>query len=123
MNDLRASLRRLGDTLLELLQTRLELLNTELQEGTLAVFDALVLVAAALVLMLLGLGCAVAFVVLVSAPEYRLWVLGAATVLLVGTGWALVRHARVRLARPGGPFAGSVAELARDREHLAAGNE
>ncbi|MEO8299732.1 MAG: phage holin family protein [Burkholderiales bacterium] len=121
MNDLRASMRRLGDTLMELLQTRLELLNTELKEGTLAVFDALVLGATALVLMLLGLGCAVTFIVLASAPEYRLWVLGVATLLLAGAGWALVRQARSRLARPGGPFAASVAELARDRERFAAG--
>jgi uncharacterized membrane protein YqjE len=118
--DLRGSLRRLGDTLLALLQTRLALFNTELQAGALVAWEALVKAAAAMVLMLVGLVCGIGFIVLACPPEARLWVLGASALLLFAAGIFLLHRARAGLEVSGGPFAASLEELSRDRTALAA---
>lgn len=118
MNELRTSFRRLGDTLLALLQTRLALFNVELQQGALAAFDALVYAVAALVLMLFGIGCGLALLWTLCPPDWRPWAMGAAALLLLGTGLALLRQGRARLAQAGGVFKGTLAELAADREAL-----
>lgn len=119
MTDLRESLRRLADTALTLLQTRLELIQVELQQGSLAVFDALVMAVAALMLLLFGVGCALSLVWVLCPPAWQPWVLGAATLALLAAGALLLRRSRARLAGLGQVFGGSVSELAADREAVA----
>jgi uncharacterized membrane protein YqjE len=120
-NGLGASLRRLLDHALELFQLRLALLGTELEAEKLRLFGALL---GALLALLFG-GMALALfslaIVLLSPDAWR-WL---AALLLglayLGLGAWLWQRARARLAAPGGLFAGSVAELARDRDELGGG--
>jgi len=113
-----ASLRRLLQTALALVQTRFELLAVELQQEELRVFDALVL--AVLGCVLLGIG-AVLLALLVAVlfwEEHRLLALGVLTLVFVGVGGAVLATARKRLQH-GVPFAATLAELGADRDALA----
>jgi uncharacterized membrane protein YqjE len=116
-----ASLRRLAHTALELAQTRLELLGCELEQAKLRLFDALLWAIVALMLLSVGLVLLVAFVLLLFQESYRLPALAVLVLLFLGGGLALIRLARQRLQSPGGLFAASAAELARDRADLGAG--
>lgn len=113
-------LRRLLDQTLELLQTRLELLGTELELEIQRLYGALLRGAAALLLLGLALFFGAVFVVVLLWDGYRL---AALACIALGFGLAgvwLMRDARARLHQPGGTFAASVGELARDREQVAA---
>jgi uncharacterized membrane protein YqjE len=116
------SLRTLVGTALEIAQTRLELLGCELEQEKANLFDALWWVALALVFLSVGLLLTVGFVLMLLQESYRLPALGLLTLLCVAAGWAMLRHARRRLHSPGGVFATSAAEIARDRAGLAAGD-
>ncbi|QPF75613.1 hypothetical protein G8A07_23645 [Roseateles sp. DAIF2] len=117
-NGLLDALRRLLDHGLELAQLRLSLLGTELEAEKLRLVGALL---GALLALLFG-GMALALlslaVVLLSPDGWR-WL---AALLLggayLGLAWWLLQRARARLSAPGGLFATSVAELARDRDEL-----
>lgn len=116
-----ASLRRLLDHALELFQVRLALLGTELEAEKLRLFEALL---GSLLALLFG-GMALALLslaVVLLCPDAWRWLaaLGLGLVYL-GLGAWLWQRARARLAAPGGLFAGSVAELARDRDGLGDG--
>ena len=113
-----ASLRRLLATALEIAQVRLELLAVELEQEKLRIFDGLLWGALALLLLGVGLLLAVALLVLAVAEGHRLAVLAVLCGLFLAGGVALVRLARARLSSPGGVAAGTLGELARDRDAL-----
>jgi uncharacterized membrane protein YqjE len=114
-----ASLRRLVDTAVGIVQVRLELLGTELEQEKLRVFEALLWAGTALMALGLTLALAVAFVVLLFWDGYRLAAVGVLTLLFAGgTAW-LVHKARERLQAPdGGAFALTLGELRKDRRDL-----
>lgn len=116
-----SSLRRLVGTALELAQVRLELLSTEVEREKLRVFDGLFWAALALLLLSVGVALLCGFIVLLFWDGYRLPALGVLTVLFIGAGFWVTRIARQHLESPGGMFATSSAELARDRGGLEAG--
>ena len=119
---LAASLRRLGDTLLEVAQVRLELISNEVESEKLRVFDGLVWAVAALLFVSTGLVLVAAFFVLLMPPELRTATLGVLALTYVVAGVLLAMQARRRLSNPPGPIATTVDELRRDRAELAAGD-
>lgn len=115
------SLRRALGSLLELAQTRLDLLNCEFEQEKLRLFDAFCWSVLALMLVGIGLMLALAFALLLLQEGHRLPALGVLTLLFTAGGYALLRVARRRLHSPGGAFAASVGEIARDRAGLTDG--
>jgi len=113
-----AGLRRMAGQGLELLQLRVELLSTELEAEKLRLFAALVRLLLALLLAAAALGM-LSFCLLLLSPEGWRWLsallLGLA---YAGGAWWCWRRAATGLSQPGGAFAGTAAELARDREAL-----
>lgn len=119
-----ASLRRLADTAVGIVQVRLELFGTELEQEKLRVIEALIWAGAALLTLGLSLVLAIGFVVLLFWDGYRLAAVGVLTLLFAaGTAW-LLHMARDRLRAPeGGAFALSLAELRKDRRDLGGAPE
>ena len=113
-----ASLRRLLGTMLEIAQVRLELLGTEIELEKRRLFDGLLWSAFALILLGVGLLLLCGFVILLFWDSYRLLASGLLTLLFVGAGLVLLRHARQRLHNPAGLFGSIAAEFARDRSAL-----
>lgn len=116
---LSGSLRRLLDQGLELLQVRLELIGTEIELEAQRLLDALLRAVVALLLIGLALLFAAVFVVALCWDSYRLPALAGVALCYGAAALWFLRSARTRLHQPGGSFAASVAELARDREYLA----
>jgi uncharacterized membrane protein YqjE len=115
------SLRRVLDTLLGTAQLRLELFGSELELEKLRLFDALLRAAIGLLLLGLALVMALAFVVLLFQPQYRLAAVGVLALGLGAGAAALLSQARHGLqAGDGGPFALTLGELRRDRDALGA---
>jgi len=117
-----ASLRRLVASGLEIAQVRLELLSTELEQEKLRLFDALMWAGIGLFLLAVGTVLAVGAVVLMFQEAYRLPALAVLSAVFIAVAAWLLRRARDLLRQPGGLFAGSVAELSRDRESLGPGD-
>ncbi len=116
------SLRRLLDTVIDIVQVRLELFGSELEQEKLRLFDTLVLAAVGLVMAGLALVLGIAFVVLLFQEAYRLPAVGVLTLAFAAGGWWLLRRAREGLrAAEDGPFALTLGELRRDRVNLGAG--
>lgn len=113
-----APLRRLGAQALEVLHLRVELLSTELEAEKLRLIAALAQGLLALLLAALGL-VLLSFCLLLLSPEGWRWLaallLGLAYIGLAAWCWL---RASAQLGQPGGMFAGTVAELARDRAAL-----
>lgn len=117
------SLRRLLDTVLELGQVRLELLGTELEEQKRRAFAALLWAGAGLVLLGAGLVVLAAGVLAYFWDSAR-WIAWAALLALYfGAAVLALSRARERLRAPGGAFASSAAELARDRQAVGGADE
>jgi uncharacterized membrane protein YqjE len=117
------SLRRLAATALALVQTRLELLVIEVQEEKIRLASLLAYGAVAVILLAGGVVFLAIFLTVLLWDSNRLLVLGLATALLLGGGLVCLlvasRHARTS----SGLFAGSLAELAKDRAAAEEGNE
>ena len=113
-----ATLRRVVATVLALGQTRLELLGAEIEEEQLRLLRFIGWSALALLLLQLGLIFLAMWIVVAWWDEHRLLALGLATGVFLlaagGAAWAARRHGR----QGSKLFAGSFAELARDREAL-----
>lgn len=114
-----AALRRLLTSGVELLRVRLALLGTDIEQEKLRLFDAVLWAGLALLLLGMGLLLLCALVVVLLWEQQRLPALAALAALCLGGGAWLLRRARARLRAPGGLFAASVAELARDRAGLS----
>jgi uncharacterized membrane protein YqjE len=111
-------LRDLLGAALGLLGTHVELLGIEIQEEKERLRQIVVLAILAGAGVTLGLLLASAFIVLLFWDSYRLQALGALVLVWLGlAAWALAGLRR-GLAEHPNPFAASVAELERDREHL-----
>jgi len=103
---------------LELVQTRLDLLSTELQAEKLRLFAALAQGFLSLLLAAAALGM-LSLCLLLLTPESWRWLTALGLCLLYSLAALLLwRAARQHLRQPGGPFAGSVEELSRDRSAL-----
>jgi uncharacterized membrane protein YqjE len=100
------------------LQTRLQLLAVELQEEKLRVAEIGVLAAAAGFFLALAVVVFTFFLIVLFWDTHRVLVTGliAGAYFLVGAGFALA--ARSRAKAPSRLFADSIAQLAKDREHL-----
>ena len=111
------TLRRLGATVLRILQNRLELLVVELQEERIRLFDALLLAAVVVALGLFSLTTAAVAVLIVVWNEYGVSGLLAASGLgVVGT---VIAYWRLRMRLKNWPLlAGTLAELRKDRACL-----
>jgi uncharacterized membrane protein YqjE len=115
------SLRRLGRTLLGVIQTRLEILSTEIAEERFHLARTLLVVLGALFCLQAGVMLAVLFIVLVVSPDHRLATIGISALVLLlgalGSGWWLLSWLKKRPPM----FAATIAELRKDRERLGGG--
>ena len=111
------TLRRLGSTVLAILQNRLELLAVELQEERIRLFDALLLAAVVVVLGCFTLTTAAVAVLIVVWNEYGMN--GLLAVSGVGFIATLLAYWRLRVRLKNWPLLSStLAELKKDRECL-----
>jgi uncharacterized membrane protein YqjE len=111
-----ATLRRIAGQGLELVQLRIELLSTEIEAEKLRLFAALTQILLGLLLVIAAVGMlSVSLILLCPEPWRWLGALGLACAYAVAGGYCW-RRASAQLSQPGGAFAGTVAELARDRE-------
>jgi uncharacterized membrane protein YqjE len=113
-----ASLRRMLDSALALVQNRLQVLTVELQEEKVRLFDLLLRVAAVVVLGFMTLIGATALVVVWLWDTSPVVVLAIVTVLYGSTAAGIGYGLRQRLQRGPPPFAGTLAEFKKDREWL-----
>lgn len=115
---LRGALAQLGGSVVGLLRTRLELAALELDEERDRAIDALILVHVATLAFAFALLTASALVVVLFWDSYRIAALVGMTLVYLAIGavaaWRFTRR------RPPGdrPFAGTLAELERDRKWL-----
>jgi uncharacterized membrane protein YqjE len=112
------SVRRLGATLLGMVQTRLELLSTEAEEHVVRLSRLCVLAACALMLATLGLFVATLFVLILFWDTHRLAAAAALTLVYLGGGIAVALYARREARSQPRLLAASLAELAKDRHQL-----
>jgi uncharacterized membrane protein YqjE len=112
------SVRRLGATLLGMVQTRLELLSTETEEHVVRLSRSCVLAACALMLVTLGLLVATLFVLILFWDTHRLAAAAALALMYLGGGIAMALYARREARSQPRLFAASLAELAKDRHEL-----
>ncbi|MES2564012.1 MAG: phage holin family protein [Pseudomonadota bacterium] len=116
---LAASLRRLGGTFCGVLHTRGELFTRELERERLQLTRLLLLAVGALFFVSLGALTLTLFIIVLFWDSHRLMAIGMLTgvYLMVGIGFGLsARRAAARRARP---FAATLAQLKKDREHFA----
>ncbi|TMQ49359.1 MAG: hypothetical protein E6K72_12335 [Candidatus Eisenbacteria bacterium] len=112
------SVRRLGRTLLRVLQTRLEILSTEITDERLNLTRLAMVALIALFCVQTGLMLAIVFIVLAVSPEHRLMAIGiTALALLLGALAGMVWLRAWLKSRPP-MFATTIAELRKDRERL-----
>ncbi|MCV2360473.1 phage holin family protein [Paucibacter sp. TC2R-5] len=113
-----ASLRRLFGHGLELVQIRVEQISLEFEAEKLRLFSALIQSLLALLLAAAALGM-LSLCLLLMTPETWRWLTALVLGLLyLALAWVCWRRAGRQLSQPGGAFAGTVAELGRDRNAL-----
>ena len=115
---LTGSLRRLGRTLLRVLQTRLEILSTEFAEERINLTRLTLVALTVLFCLQTGLMLAIVFVVLVVSPGHRLMAIGITAVALLVGALAGVLWMRIWLKRRPPLFAATIAELRKDGDRL-----
>ncbi len=113
------SLRRLAETLVAIVQTRIELLSVEVEEQSMWLWRMFVLVAALQLFSGLALLCFSGWLLLLFWDSHPALTMAALTLLYLLA--ALLAWRALRASRRARPrlFETSLAELARDREHLA----
>ena len=112
------SLRRLGRSLLQILQTRLEILSTEIAEERFNLTRLALVAAVVLFCLQTGLMLAVLYIVLAVSPENRLAAIGIAALALLLGALAGVLWMRAWLKSRPPMFATTIAELRKDRDRL-----
>lgn len=115
------SLKTLGATLAAILHNRLELLSTDLAEERVRLSSILLLALAALFCLGVGLLLLTLLIVVLFWDTHRLAALGTLTALFLAAGGGIGWLARQRLLNKPRLFEASIAELAKDREHLGSG--
>lgn len=117
------SLKRLASTLTSIVSTRLELLANELQEERLHLTQMIVLGLSALFFFGMGILLLTIFVVVLFWDDHRLTALGIACALFFALGTLMALLLRSKARAKSKLFTASLAELAKDREHLGAHHE
>ena len=112
------SVRRLGRTLLRILQTRLEILSTEIADERMNLTRMALVALTVLFCVQTGLMLAIVFIVLAVSPDHRLLAIGVTALALLLAALVGVIWLRVWLKRRPPMFAATVAELRKDRERL-----
>lgn len=114
-----ASLTTLAATLVAIAHTRLELLSLDVEEGREHLFS--LLVSALVTLFCLGIGMVLATILIVLAfwDTQRLLALGVLTGFYLAVGMAAWGFAMHKARTKPRIFAASLAELTKDRQHLA----
>lgn len=117
------SLKTLASTLVSIGRTRLELLSIDIEEERVWLSSMLVWTLVALFCAGLGIVLAILFVIVIWWDTHRLLAVGIPALLLmlcaVVAGKVVLDKARAKPRL----FAGSLAELSRDHEHLAPPHE
>lgn len=113
------SLKAFAATLVAIAHTRFELLSTELQEAQQRLL--LQLAAALLALFCLGIGVVLAtmLIVVLFWDTHRVLTLSLLTLLFLAGAGVILLSAWREAKRNGLPFSATLAELAKDRQHLA----
>ncbi|TAN84557.1 MAG: phage holin family protein [Gallionella sp.] len=120
---LMGSARRLLSTLTSIVSTRLELLANELQEERLHLTQMLFFALSALFCFGMGILLLTAFIVLLFRDEHRLAALGVLSVFFLASGALITVLLRGKARARSKLFSASLAELAKDRAQLGAGDE
>ena len=120
---LMASVRRLLSTLVSIVSTRLELLANELQEERLRLTQMLVLALFALFCFGLGILLFTVFIVVLFWDDHRLAATGILSAVFFALGLLMAVLFRGKMQTRSLLFSASLAELARDKEHLDAARE
>lgn len=115
------SLKVLGATFAAILQNRLELLSTDIAEERARLGAILLLSLVALFCLGVGVLLLTLLVVVLFWDTHRLAALGTLTVLFLAAGGWIGGLALQRLRSKPRLFEASIAELAKDREHLGSG--
>ena len=113
-----ASLRRLGSALLATLHSRADLLGYELARERIRVTRIVLLGVAALFFVMLGAITATILVIALFWEGQRFIAIGSLTVLYFGIAAALGLFAKSQASRAARPFAASIEQLRKDREHF-----
>lgn len=116
-----ASLKTLGATFAAILQNRLELLSTDIAEERARLGAILLLSLVALFCLGVGVLLLTLLVVVLFWDTHRLEALSALTLLFLAAGGWVGWMALHRLRSKPRLFEASIAELAKDREHLGSG--
>ncbi len=116
---LRGALGNLGASLVALLRTRLELASIELEEERSRAIASLVLVHVIVLAFAFALLAASALVVVWFWDSYRIGALCALTIAYLAIGCIALWRFRQPRPTDDKPFAGTLAELERDRAWLA----
>lgn len=117
------SIKRLLSTLTSIVSTRLELLANELQEERLRLTQMLLFALFALFCFGIGILLLTVFIVALFWDEHRLAVLGVLSIFYFALGMLLAMLLRSKMQKKSKLFSASLAELAKDREHLGASHE
>ena len=117
-----ASLRRLLDSALALVQNRFEVFSVELQEEKIRLVDLLLRAVVVVVLGFMTLIAATALIVVWLWDSSPVAVLAIVTLLYGLTATGMGYSLKQRLQRSPPPFAGTLAEFKKDRECLGKRN-
>jgi uncharacterized membrane protein YqjE len=117
-----ASLRRLSDSGLALLQNRVELFSVELEEQKIRLVRLLVLVAAAVFMANTAVLVLTATIILVVGDKARVPVMICLSLVYLGGATAAVFALRKEIKESPPPFDGTIAELKKDRSWLSPKN-
>lgn len=120
---LMGSVRQLLSTLTSVVSTRLELLANELQEERLHLTQMFLFVMFALFCFGMGLLLLTIFIVVLFWDDHRIAVLGALCTLFFALGAVMTLLVRSKMQVKSKLFSASLAELAKDRQHLNAHDE
>lgn len=120
---LMASIKRLLSTLVSIATARLELLANELQEERLRLMQMLFFALFALFCFGLGILLLTVFIVVLFWEDHRLAVTGALSVFFFTLGLLMAMLLRGKAQAGSRLFSVSLAELAKDREHLSASHD
>jgi uncharacterized membrane protein YqjE len=114
------SLKRLASTLISIVSTRLELLANELQEERLHITQMIILALSALFFFGMGILLLAIFVAVLFWDDHRLAAIGVVCALFFALGTLMALLLRSKAKAKSKLFSASLAELAKDREHLGA---
>lgn len=120
---LMGSVRQLLSTLTSIVSTRLELLANELQVERLRLTQMFLFALFALFCFGMGLLLLTVFIVVLFWDDHRIAVLGVLCTLFFALGVVMTLLVRSKMQVKSGLFSASLAELAKDRQHLGVRDE